>query len=64
MSESNDKTHLNYIKEYVVPEILTKLQGETLLKFELEHASGLDGFMSALYNIKLHTSTADGCVKI
>ncbi|XP_049311898.1 uncharacterized protein LOC105228483 isoform X1 [Bactrocera dorsalis] len=60
MSESCDNTHLKFIKEYVVPKILTQLQGETLLKFELEHASGLDGFMSALYNIKFHTQTADG----
>ncbi|XP_054088533.1 uncharacterized protein LOC105208560 isoform X2 [Zeugodacus cucurbitae] len=60
MSESNENSHLKYIKEYVVPEIVSQLQGETLLKFELEHASGLDGFMSALYNIQLHTQTADG----
>lgn len=64
MSEPNDNSHLNYIKAYVVPEILTKLPGETLLRCELEHASGLDGFMSALYNIKLHTQTADGFVEI
>lgn len=60
MSESNENSHLKYIKEYVVPEIVSQLQGETLLKYQLEHASGLDGFMSALYNIQLHTQTADG----
>ncbi|XP_054728455.1 uncharacterized protein LOC129237622 [Anastrepha obliqua] len=60
MTESAGNVHLNYIKEFVVPQILTQLRNEKLVTYELEHASGLDGFMSALYNIHLRTETANG----
>ncbi|XP_036339165.1 uncharacterized protein LOC118748676 [Rhagoletis pomonella] len=60
MADGTGSVHLKYIKEYLIAKILNKLENEKLVKYELEHASGLDGFMSALYNIHLHTETAKG----
>ncbi|XP_004523615.1 uncharacterized protein LOC101461318 [Ceratitis capitata] len=60
MADTTGNVHFNYIKEYLITEIMTKLDGEKLINYESEHAGGLDGFMSALYNIKLYTETAIG----
>ncbi|XP_073835721.1 uncharacterized protein [Musca autumnalis] len=52
--------HKSYIDKHLIPEIINKLDNEELISYSAEHSSGLDGFMSALYNIKLKTKSKKG----
>uniref|UniRef100_T1PB49 Ecdysteroid kinase n=1 Tax=Musca domestica TaxID=7370 RepID=T1PB49_MUSDO len=52
--------HKSYIDKHLIPEILSKLDNEELVSYKTEHSSGLDGFMSALYNIQLKTKSKEG----
>lgn len=54
------ETQKSFIEKYLVTEIISKLDNEELVSYTTEHSSGLDGFMSALYNIKLTTKTNQG----
>ncbi|XP_061393064.1 uncharacterized protein LOC133328516 [Musca vetustissima] len=57
------EAHKSYIDNYLIPEIIEKLNNEELISYSIEHSSGLDGFMSALYNIQLKTKTNKGEVE-
>ncbi|XP_055849166.1 uncharacterized protein LOC129914120 [Episyrphus balteatus] len=50
---SNENQHLTYITNVLIKEIEKKLLPDKLLDFKIEHSTGLDGFMSALYTINL-----------
>ncbi|XP_055904415.1 uncharacterized protein LOC129940178 isoform X2 [Eupeodes corollae] len=53
---STEKDHLSYINNVLIKEIEEKLRPDKLLEFEVEHSTGLDGFMSALYTINMKVS--------
>ncbi|XP_013115896.2 uncharacterized protein LOC106093387 [Stomoxys calcitrans] len=52
--------HKTYIESHLIPEILKQLDKEELVSYTAEHCGGLDGFMSALYNISLKTKEGKG----
>ncbi|XP_075156520.1 uncharacterized protein LOC142229827 isoform X2 [Haematobia irritans] len=52
--------HKVYIDSHLIPEIVLKLDNEQLISHTAEHCGGLDGFMSALYNISLKTRSPQG----
>lgn len=46
-----------FIENYVIPEILQKLDNEKLIAFKIENPESLDSFMSCVYIIQLKTKT-------
>lgn len=52
--------HEIYIENHLIPDILAQLKDEELISYTAEHSTGLDGFMSNLYNIQLKTKSEKG----
>ncbi|XP_037961210.1 uncharacterized protein LOC119690262 [Teleopsis dalmanni] len=51
--------HSDYIENVLLPEIVNNLN-EKYISSKIEHSSGLDGFMSALYSVNLQTKSDNG----